>query len=189
MERMRVAVWPRRSWSRSMQYFKKRVMRLSASPHAIAAGVAAGIFASFTPFVGFHFFLSFVVAFLVAGNMLAAALGTAVGNPLTFPFIWAASFEVGRKVLGGGQGHLPTSEHLAQADMSAGFLSQSFDKIWPVIIPMVVGGAVLGLIAGLVAYFITRYAVAAYQRARRNRFQQRSQALRAGQRPDLGQGF
>lgn len=185
---MRVAVWPRRSWSRSAQYFKKRVMRLSASPHAIAAGVAAGIFASFTPFVGFHFFLSFVVAFLVAGNMLAAALGTAVGNPLTFPFIWAASFEVGRKVLG-GPGHLPASEHLVQADMSAGFLSQSFDKIWPVIVPMVVGGAVLGLVAGLVAYVITRYAVGAYQRARRSRFQQRSQALRAAQRSDLGQEF
>ena len=183
-----MAVWPRRSWSRSMRYFKKRVMRLSASPHAIAAGVAAGIFASFTPFVGFHFFLSFVVAFLIAVNMLAAALGTAVGNPLTFPFIWAASFEVGRKVLG-SPGHLPASEHLAQADMSAGLLSQSFDKIWPVIVPMVVGGAVLGLITGLIGYVVTRYAVGAYQRARRNRFQQRSQALRAAQRPDLGPEF
>jgi len=168
-----------------MQYFKKRVMRLSASPHAIAAGVAAGIFASFTPFVGFHFFLSFVVAFLVAGNMLAAALGTAVGNPLTFPFIWAASFEVGRKVLGG---HAPSSEHLAQADMSAGLLSQSFDKLWPVIVPMVVGGAVLGLVTGLIAYVITRYAVAAYQRARRNRFE-RTKALRAARRSDLGPEF
>lgn len=179
-----MAVWPRRSWSRSVQYFKKRVMRLSASPHAIAAGVAAGIFASFTPFVGFHFFLSFIVAFLIAGNMLAAALGTAVGNPLTFPFIWAASFEVGRRILGGHHG--PPAEHLAHADISAGLLSQSFDKIWPVIVPMVVGGAIIGLVTGSIAYVIMRFAVAAYQKARRNRFQQRSKALRAAQRSDLG---
>lgn len=185
-DRLRVAMWPRRSWSRSARYFKKRVMRLSASPHAIAAGVAAGVFASFTPFVGLHFFLSFVVAFLVAGNMLAAALGTAVGNPLTFPFIWAASFKVGSIVLGS---HVPGSEHIVHANMSAGVLSDSFQKIWPLIVPMVVGGAVLGLIAGLIGYFVTRYAVAAYQRARRTRLQQRSMAMRAPPRSGLGPEF
>lgn len=166
-----------------MRYFKKRVMRLSASPHAIAAGVAAGIFASFTPFVGLHFILSFVVAFLVAGNLIAAALGTAVGNPLTFPFIWAASFEVGRTVMGG---QVSFADTFARADLSAGLLSQSFDKVWPVIVPMVVGGAMLGSVAGLIGYFVTRYAVSAYQSARRHRFEQKLEALRT-EKSSLGQ--
>ena len=71
-ERLRIALWPRRSFRRSFAYYKHRVMRLEASPHAIAAGVAAGAFASCTPFVGFHFILSFVLAWVIGGSMIAA---------------------------------------------------------------------------------------------------------------------
>ena len=39
-ERFRTALWPRRSFTRSVQYLVKRVLRLTATPHAIAAGVA-----------------------------------------------------------------------------------------------------------------------------------------------------
>ena len=38
IERLRVAVWPRNSWARSTRYFGKRVLRLTATPHAIALG-------------------------------------------------------------------------------------------------------------------------------------------------------
>ena len=38
-QRFRVHMWPRRSLSRSLQYFWKRILRLRATPHAIAAGV------------------------------------------------------------------------------------------------------------------------------------------------------
>ena len=37
-ERLRVHLWPRRSWSRSSRYVLYRLRRLSASPHAIALG-------------------------------------------------------------------------------------------------------------------------------------------------------
>ena len=71
---------------RSGQYVTKRILRLTATPHAVAAGVAAGAFTSFTPFMGLHFLLAAVLAWMVRGNLLAPALGTFVGNPLTFPF-------------------------------------------------------------------------------------------------------
>jgi hypothetical protein len=58
--RMRVYFLPRRNYSRSFRYYWKRMLRIKATPHAIAAGVAAGAFASFTPFMGFHFILAFV---------------------------------------------------------------------------------------------------------------------------------
>ena len=66
-ERVRLVLWPRRSFSRSLQYFAKRVLRLRATPHAGAAGVAAGIFASFFP-LGLHVVIAMVVAWLVAGG-------------------------------------------------------------------------------------------------------------------------
>lgn len=84
-ERLRTYMWPRSSFSRSPQYFSKRILRLNATPHAVAAGVAAGVFASFFP-VGFHFAIAAVLCGLIAGNLAAAALGAVVfGNPLTFP--------------------------------------------------------------------------------------------------------
>ena len=36
------------------------------------------------------------IAWLIGGNIVASALGTAIGNPLTFPFIWGATLELGR---------------------------------------------------------------------------------------------
>lgn len=163
LEKIRVWAWPRRSWKRSFRYFSKRVLRLTASPHAIAAGFAAGVFASFTPFLGFHFVIAFGVAFLIGGNFVSAALGTSVGNPLSFPFIFGATFELGSLIL-------RTGAKADQVDLSPGVLSRSIDTILPLIKPMTVGAIPLGIAAGLACYFPIRSAVRAFQHARRERF-------------------
>lgn len=160
-ERFRVFIWPRRSWLRSGKYFVKRILRLTGSPYAIAAGVAAGAFTSFTPFLGFHFIISWVLAFIIGGNLLAAALGTAVGNPITFPFIWGATYNTGALVLGkskieGGELHLGHS-----------LMSSSFEALWPVIKVMAVGAIPTGLICGLICYFLVRKSCDAYQHRRK----------------------
>jgi len=169
-ERIRVAAWPRHSWSRSARYFSKRVLRLSGSPHAIAAGVAAGTFASFTPFIGFHFILGFVIAFLIGGNMVAAALGTAVGNPLTFPFIWASTHKVGGLILGTGASAMEPGE------LSANLLGKSFDAILPIVGPMVVGSVPLGVPAAVALYVLTFQSVRGFRILRQQRIAARRQA-------------
>ncbi|MEI2387711.1 DUF2062 domain-containing protein [Breoghania sp. JC706] len=172
-ERVRIALWPRHSFTRSAKYFAKRVLRLTASPHAVAIGFAAGTFASFTPFVGFHFMLAFFVAFLIGGNMLASALGTAVGNPLTFPFIWASTYRLGHVLLG----HDPATagHHPLKLDL----FHQSIDAIWPIFKPMLVGSLPLGFIAGAIAYFIVYGMVRTYQATRREKLSARREATRA----------
>jgi uncharacterized protein (DUF2062 family) len=166
-KKLRLAVWPANGWKRSARYISKRVMRLSGSPHAIAAGFAAGVFASFTPFIGFHFILSFVVAFLIGGNMLAAAFGTALGNPLTFPAIWVSTYKIGNFVLG--------VEHAdVHADtISASLTTQSLGSIFPLLQSMTIGSVPLGIGFGLAAYFSVRWMVVAYQQARRQRLDAR----------------
>lgn len=166
IERIRVSVWPRHSWSRSFKYFGKRVLRLSASPQKIALGFAAGAAASFTPFIGFHFLLSFIFAYIVRGNLLAAALGTAVGNPLTFPFIWASTYKLGSYILSQNPHPHPGRAFKLGRDM----FSQSIDQIWPIIKPMLVGSIPLGLVIGVICYFIVLASVSAYQKAREHRF-------------------
>ncbi len=165
--RLRVAAWPRRSWSRSVRYFAKRVLRLSASPHAIAAGVAAGAFASFTPFVGLHFLIGFLIAFLIGGNMLAAALGTAFGNPLTFPFIWASTYALGNAILG-------ASAHVVQpTELPHHLAGRSIQAILPIVRPMVVGAVPLGLTVAAAVYAVVFYSVRGFQELRRERLAER----------------
>ena len=154
-ERLRVALWPRRSFSRSFAYYKHRVLRLEATPHAIAAGVAAGAFASCTPFIGFHFILAFVFAWIIGGSLVAAAFGTAVGNPLTFPVIWLTTFQIGQVILGPVDGAVSPR----RIEFSFDLLWNSFATLWPTLKPMLVGGLVLGLFVGGLTYAMVRSAV------------------------------
>ncbi|MCJ7994912.1 DUF2062 domain-containing protein [Rhizobium cremeum] len=169
-ERLRGLFWPRKGFSRPFQYFRMRIVRLTASPHAVAAGFAAGIASSWTPFVGLHFLFSFALAYLVAGNMVAAALGTAFGNPLTFPFIWAATWEIGSMILGGGDSSI--GRHLNLHHLVSTF---DLSQLWrPVLEPMLIGAVPPALVTGLAVYGLTFHAVRGFQARRRARLSQRA---------------
>ncbi|MFZ2099550.1 MAG: DUF2062 domain-containing protein [Oricola sp.] len=166
--RLRVYLLPRRSYMRSFRYYWKRMLRIKATPHAIAAGIAAGAFASFTPFMGLHFILAFVLAWLLAGNMIAAAIGTAVGNPLTFPAIWAATHGAGTAILGMAE----AGEHPVPVKLGSLLRNGEIMAIWePLLKPMLVGGIPLGIIVAAFFYVLTRFAVAAFQNRRRIHFE------------------
>ncbi len=165
LERMRTMLWPRRSFWRSAQYFAKRVLRLTATPHAIAAGVAAGVFVSFLPYLGLHFLLAAAIAWLLAGNLIASAFGTAIGNPLTFPLIWASSYKLGCAILGTHAPHGDSPIHLGSL-----WERLEFGQLWePLLKPMTVGGIPIGLVFALIFYVLTRWGVAAFRRQRQHR--------------------
>lgn len=155
--------WPRRSLSRSVGYYKKRVLRIGASPHAVSAGFAAGVAASITPFIGLHFVLSFVIAFAVRGNMLAAALGTAVGNPITFPFIWATTFNFGSWLTGSAEAEFKSGALASGVDFSA------LEKIWPVLEPMLIGCIPLAVGCWFLTYLALRHSIGGYRKKRLER--------------------
>ena len=173
-------LWPRRSWARSFKYMTKRILRLTASPHAISAGVAAGVFASFTPFIGLHFIIAFIVAYIIAGNFLAAASGTFFGNPLTFPFIWGSTYQVGHFILSGtkAEDEGESLNELAELDVFEIGISGLWHQvtgIWePVFKPMLIGSMPLGVAFGIVAYILTRWASATFRATRKKRMQQKA---------------
>ncbi len=160
-ERLRLLVWPRRSFSRSFRYGGKRILRITASPHAVAAGLAVGVFSAFTPFFGFHLIIAIVLAYFLAGNIAAAALGTTLANPLTLPFIWGSTFELGRFIMNGSIDNAPPV-HFGLA-----LETMHFDEIWtPLLKPMLFGSTILGAVFAVVVYFVTRFAVSAFRRRR-----------------------
>jgi uncharacterized protein (DUF2062 family) len=177
-------LWPRTGWRRAFVYYVKRLTRLSGTPHNIAAGFACGVMVSFTPLVGLHILLGCLVALIVRGNFLAVAVGTLVGNPWTFPFMWLASYEVGKFLLGADSpaaGPLPSVfrdlvGHLGEAARAAGpvaVLKTLVADLSVVAKPVLVGGIPLGIAAGLLTYFPLVRAIAAYHELRRRRRERR----------------
>jgi uncharacterized protein (DUF2062 family) len=160
LERVRVHLWPRRSWSRSGRYIIYRLRRLSATPHAIALGFGAGAFAAVTPYIGTHKVMAALLAWAIGGSMVAALLGTFLGNPLTYPFFWFASYKIGSVLLG-------TEGAKNNIDLTHGIFQSSFDKLWPILKPMSLGCIPVGLAIAAACYFLVRPMVDAYQHRRR----------------------
>ncbi|MCX5493575.1 DUF2062 domain-containing protein [Kaistia dalseonensis] len=167
-------MWPKRGWKRAFRYYSKRLLRMPGTPHTIAIGFATGVGLSMTPFIGFHYILSIVVAFLIRGNVLAAVLGTSIGNPLTFPVIWLATFETGNFILG-LFGRAQTDPNFDK--LSHRLLSQSFHHIWPIIEPMLIGSIPIGLALGAISYILIYLAARSFQSSRRERFAVRRREL------------
>ncbi len=92
--------WPRIGFKRSARYLGYRLGRLPGTPYSLAGGFAFGAAISFTPFVGLHFLFGGILAWIFRANILASAIGTAVGNPWTFPFIWTLLYNLGYWMLG-----------------------------------------------------------------------------------------
>lgn len=161
--RVREVLAPKKGWRRGYLYIGKRMQRLPDSPHRIALGFACGVQASFTPFFGAHFVIAAALAFITRSNILASALGTFVGNPLTFPLIAGSSFFVGQELTGIV---IHTPDH-----PSLGWLWDNIDHIF---IPYLVGGLLPGLASSIAFYFVMRPIVAAYQNRRRTRLMERA---------------
>lgn len=165
-------LWPQGGLKRWMRYVWHRVSRIQDTPHRVAIGVACGALASFTPYMGFHFILAGVLAWLVGGSLLASAFGTAVGNPFTFPFIWLASFNLGNVVLGRG-----TVEKLPVHPSFEVLMHRPMELLGPLLLPMTIGGIVLGTAAAALLYWPVRYVVGVYQVRRRAKLEARRRAL------------
>ncbi|MEI2297540.1 DUF2062 domain-containing protein [Ensifer sp. MJa1] len=164
-ERIRALLWPRKGFWRGPRYVALRVLRLSSTPHSIAVGVAAGAASSFTPFFGLHIVIAVAFAFLFSGNLVAAAITTALANPVTIPMILTASYELGVAILGVEAAHAATS-----ADVLHMVEHLDFSALWgPVFKPMLVGSLPLAGAAALVFYAAAYQATRLFQRRRRSR--------------------
>jgi len=191
--RLKGWLWPSMGWRRLAVYVLKRLVRLSGSPHSIACGFACGAAISFTPFVGLHIALGILVAWLLRGHLIAAAAGTVVGNPWTFPFIWLATYKMGQIMLGSAEaapwpavtmfkhvvtdlGGLIWPTLTGESNWEA--LKQVLVDLRALIWPMFIGSIPLALIAGFAIYVPLAKAIDAFQKARESR-RQKSAARRA----------
>jgi len=77
---------------RSIKFVKNKVIRIRDFPEAVSIGLAWGASISVTPLLGLHIIICFLGTYIMKGNLLAAAAGTVLGNPWTFPFFFLFRF-------------------------------------------------------------------------------------------------
>lgn len=164
-ERVLGFIWPRTGFRRAFSYLKQRLIRMPGSDYSLAIGFTCGLVISFTPFVGFHFVLAGMLAWLFRGNILVSALGTLFGNPWTFPFYWLASLRTGNWLL-------------HQLGLSGLSQSLRMQDIWlhplSLMIPWIVGSLVLIIVTGPLVFAISYGALSSWRRHRRLRRLERS---------------
>ncbi|NHB76433.1 DUF2062 domain-containing protein [Rhodobacter calidifons] len=192
MQKLRALVLPKGGWGRAFRYLRHRASRIPDAPHRIARGIACGVFASFTPLFGLHFFLAAFLAWIVRGNVIAALIGTAAGNPLTFPFIAVLSIDLGHTILGSRADGVPVSQIMTAFGQAGDEIFRNIRAIfgaeemrWDrlerffrgVFLPYLVGGLGPGLVAAVVSYWLSLPALNGYQKLRAARREARARKL------------
>jgi len=195
--RLQSWLWPAMGWRRLGIYLLMRLTRLSGTAHTIALGFACGAAISFTPLVGLHIALAALLAWLLRGHILAAVVGTVVGNPWTFPFIWLATYKVGQIILGSGEAApwpaVTMFKHVMvdlsalvwptlTGDVSWAALKEVLIDLRALILPMAIGSIPLALLAGLISYFPLARAICAFEETRQRRRERRAQQRAKGPR-------
>lgn len=163
------ALWPALGWRRWWHYTRHRIGRLPGTPYSIAAGFAFGAAASFTPFMGFHILIGAVGSYLARASIVASVIGTIVGNPWTFPFIWFGIYELGHFLIGG------EGVPVRFVDLTFGDL---LDHFWDLFVPMALGGVLVAPVVWVAFFVPLKQAIERYQAARLAR---RLRALRLRQ--------
>lgn len=196
-------LWPRGGWGRAAQYVRHRVRRLPDTPEKISRGIWAGVFTTFSPFYGLHFFVAALIAKLMRGNILASLMATFFGNPLTYVPIAYASLTTGHWLLG-----RRLDRTLLEAPAGKDFcgigcqFNLAFRDLWhnlraiftsetmnwhglsnfasEVFYPYMIGGIIPGIIAATICYYISVPIIRAYQNSRRNALREKLSQLKNG---------
>lgn len=157
-QRLRELLWPSMGLRRLGLYYRHRIRRLPGTPRSIAAGLAAGVAISFTPFIGFHLALGGLIAWTLRGSLIAMVIGTVIaGNPWTFPFIWIATYRLGRVMLG----RLKPPVNGVPDGLD---LSTLMNKPVELLLPMTLGALPFAVFFGLMSFYICRHLVSEYRK-------------------------
>ena len=178
---------------------KRRRLRLlldwmgrAQTPERVAAAVALGVGVGLSPFIGFHFILAIVLAFVFRLNKLDTVIGSFAGNPWTLPPMYALGFRLGRWVLGYSAAAVPALKwhRILHADFWVAFRGPI---VAPRLASFLIGTTILAIVAGVATYVAGRALLKLYHRrypriaARAARRRERAEApppLEVDVRPD-----
>lgn len=139
-----------------------RLMAIEDSAHAIALGMAIGIFFGFTPLWSLKTLLSIAVAWLFNSNKIAAAISVTLHDVILpfMPAIYLWEYKVGYYALNGAMPGRVRFRHIAMHEYLHWKVFVSV--IWPTL----VGSILLGAPVSVAFYFCARAFVIRTRRRR-----------------------
>ncbi len=125
--------------------FVSEARHLKGDPIYVAKGMAIGVFIGITPTIPLHTVLAVALAFMFRASKPAAIIGVWVANPLTIPFFYIASYQVGTFLF-----KISTPFNPKYIE-----IYQLWELGLEITIAMIIGGIVIGIPLGIIAYGIT----------------------------------
>jgi uncharacterized protein len=130
----------------------RRLLELRDTPHAVAGGVAIGIFYGFTPLFGVKTQLSLATAWLARCSKIAAVISVSLHDVVTplWPFLLRIEYDIGYWILSRPHQFPPkiTLKHVHLAEML------EWTTFLRVGLPLLIGSVVVAVPAALIGYGI-----------------------------------
>jgi uncharacterized protein len=161
---------------RLLRYHWLKFRRLQEDPRKVAGGMALGVFIGITPTAPFHTVAVLSLAALLRVSPVSAFIGIQLGNPLTIPAIYLASYKVGQFLLYRGKPLVFPETFSYKAWICV---------LWQGGVALQVGGLILAIPPAIVAYFLTLWIV---QRHHRRKMAKALSVLRLSQNPPQPSG-
>ena len=130
---------------RFLKLQRQKILRIKDFPEAVAIGLAWGTSISFTPLLGLHLIICYTGTFIMRGNMIAATVGTIIGNPWTFPFFFYLAYKLGI---------IFYFEPLEIYEFKVQFFIENFTHLF---FPTLIGSIPIAIIVWITTYKLCRY--------------------------------
>ncbi|MDR2104790.1 MAG: DUF2062 domain-containing protein [Deferribacteraceae bacterium] len=134
----------------------KQMVTLSVPPDKLALSYAIGVFAGFTPYIGFQTYIGLALTTLFKAPFLPALIGINITNPITIPLIFAFTTKIGMLFLG------------IEFDIDFTWKNVSFSTLIhagkTLLLPFIVGTHLVGIILSVFTYFTVYYIVKRYRK-------------------------
>ena len=123
---------------------KYKITKIKDFPESVAVGMAWGVAVSFTPLLGFHLIICYLGTWLMKGNLIAATVGTIIGNPWTFPFIFYLDYKIGTTIF---------LSRIDYYEFKISFFVENFENLF---YPTLLGSIPLALIMWFLTFYTCR---------------------------------
>ena len=121
-----------------------KITKIKDFPESVSVGMAWGAAVSFTPLLGFHLIICYLGTWLMRGNLIAATVGTIIGNPWTFPFIFYLDYKIGTTIF------LNSVDYY---EFKISFFVENFEALF---YPTLLGSIPIALFVWFVTYIICK---------------------------------
>lgn len=131
--------------SKILRIIKMKIFRIKDFPESVAIGLAWGVSISFTPLLGLHLIICYSGTILMRGNLIAATVGSVIGNPWTFPFFFYLAYKLGL---------LFFFSPLEKYEFKIKFFIENFQDLY---FPTLVGSLPIAIIVWLITYNVSKF--------------------------------